>query len=65
MVLFAARCTYPDFHTAHACRHGHQRQVRQTEGLNTIAKIANKITKQITVLISKLIVTQLVKKLAT
>jgi len=65
MVLFAGRCAYPDFHTAHACKHGQQRQVRQTEGLNIIAKIANKITTPITALISKLRVTQSVKKFPT
>jgi hypothetical protein len=40
MVFISASCSYPEFLTAHAYRHGHQKQVRQTEGLNTISKIA-------------------------
>jgi len=44
MALYAARCAFPEFHTAHARKNGHEIQVGQTDGLNIIAKIANKIT---------------------
>jgi hypothetical protein len=42
MVFISASCNSPEFLSAQVYRHGHQRQVRQTEGLNTISKIAKK-----------------------